>query len=187
MTRLQLVPEDGSSDPHLAETFARVKKVLLPRPMPTLYRTLGHAPEMLEAWLAMAWPLRSQPIVSRPTRELMIMRASQQTGAAYEWAHHWPMALEHGVREEQLLALSGWRSSGEFTDSERAVLEFTEQIIDGGHIADDSWARVADNFSEQEIVELTLTAAFYANCARVIHALQVEVEQSFSQYMRGFE
>lgn len=177
MNRLPLLQIDEPSHQTLTRIFtaARAAQGMVP----DLYRTLGHAPEMLEAWTAMAWPLRSQPKTPRALRELIIMRVAQLTGAAYEWAHHMPMALGAGVSREKLLALSSGPYAKEFTEQESATLEYAENVLADGRVDDAVFDRLRRHFAPGEIVEITLTASFYANVARVLLALRIDVEPEF--------
>ena len=172
MARLPLV-SDRPDDPDVARIFAELRRQ--GREPSNLYRTLGHAPRMLNAWVGMAWPLRSEPSASRALRELMIMRAAQLTEAEYEWAHHWRMALTAGVPEAKLLALAGWRSSDLFGAAERAALAYTEGII-ANEVGDGVFEDVRRRFPPDEVIELTVTAGFYAGVARVLRALRVDLE-----------
>src|SRR5947209_16397599 len=125
MARLPLI-SDRPDDPALARVFAGLRRQ--GREPSNLYRTLGHAPRMLAAWVGLAWPLRGEPSVPRSLRELMILRGAQLTGAGYEWAHHREMALAAGVTAGQVAALAGWRSSDLFDERERAALAFAEEV-----------------------------------------------------------
>ncbi len=181
MARLPLV-SDRPGDPELARIFADLRRQ--GREPSNLYRTLGHAPRMLAAWVGLAWPLRAEPSVPRALRELMIMRAAQLTAAEYEWAHHWRMAVAAGVPEAKLLALAGWRSSELFEAAERAALAYTEGIV-AHDVGDDVLGEVRHLFSPAEVIELTLTAGFYACVARVLHALRVDLEPGHEEELRA--
>lgn len=173
MTRLPPVPEEPG-DPIVAEIFRQVR-ARVPR-VPLLYRLLGHSPKILQGWTRFAWALRFDATTPRGLRELVIMRVAQLTGAAYEWEAHRPLALEHGVRPEQLEALPDWEGSGEFGEQERAVLRFTDEITRDLAVGDATFAELERRFSPEEIVELTLTAAFYSCVSRVLRALGLEPE-----------
>lgn len=184
MNRLSLIPLDDVREPALDRIFAAAATGH--GAVPDLYRTLGHAPAMLEAWTAMAWPLRSKPRTSRALRELIILRAAQVTGAVYEWTHHWSMALDAGVPKEKLLALSTWEASTSFSPVERAVLAYAEQVLADGLVEDAVFADLASFFGPQEIVEITLTASFYANVARVLLALRIQPEAEYASRTQGW-
>lgn len=180
MSRLPLVPED-TPDQDAAKLLAEIKQVY--GSLPNLHRTLAHSPDMLRAWLDVAVPLRVKPKAGRAIRELIIMRAAQLTGATYEWAHHWRMAVDNGVTEEKLRALSGWREAQDFTPAERAVLAYIEQVVESGDIDDAVFAELRAHFDDGEIVELSLTASFYVNVARLLRALDVDLEPGYPDHL----
>jgi 4-carboxymuconolactone decarboxylase len=178
MTRLPLVPGE-SDDPRLAPTFDYFRR--RDRDVPPLYRALGNAPEMLQAWIDLAWPLRLKATSPRGLRELVIMRVAQLTGSTTEWLAHWDMAVVHGITAEQLGDLNAWRDSERFSDVERAILEFTDELTVDLEVSDETYERLEQHFGPPEVVELTLTAAFYSCVARVLSAIRVEHEPDESR------
>ncbi len=156
-------------DPALDEVFAPFRA--RGRDLPMLYRTLANAPAMLRAWTALAWPLRSDASTPRGLRELVIMRVAQLTAAEAEWLAHWPMAVHHGVTDDQLAALSNWHDSDLFDDDERAVLQFTDELTTDVEASEAAFKALADRFDAGAVVELTLTAAFYNCVSRVLRTL----------------
>jgi AhpD family alkylhydroperoxidase len=60
--------------------------------------------------------------------ELIKMRASQINGCAYCIDMHSQDARAAGETEQRLYALSAWRETGFFSDSERAALALTEAV-----------------------------------------------------------
>ena len=167
MPRVRLVDEHPE-DPQLQAVFSRVQASW--DHVPNLYRTLGHAPDLLEKWVDFAWALR----------ELAILRTAQLNGADYEWRHHVPMALEAGVGEAQLADLASWASSTAFGDQERAVLAMAEELAATARLGDQGWASLRAHFDEDEAMELVLTAAFYACVSRVLGGLAIEVEERYA-------
>jgi 4-carboxymuconolactone decarboxylase len=154
---------------------ARVQEVGAPGV--NLYRALGNAPRLLEAWIDFAWALREHCDTPRRLRELVILRTAQCMLSQYEWNQHRFMAAEAGVDEHQVAELPMWRTSPAFTDAERAALALTDALVDG-HVPDEVNATVDEHFDPQARVELTLTAAFYCAVPRLLDALRVPVEGS---------
>ncbi len=91
-------------------------------------------------------------------RELVKTRASQINGCAYCIDMHTKDARAAGETEQRLYALNAWRQTPFYTDRERAALEWTEAVtlIDEGHVPDDLFLRVREEFGEEELVNLTL-------------------------------
>jgi len=177
--RILPLPPDFESD-EVRSVFDRIRD-RGDQPSP-LYRTLAHAPRMLEAWANLAWPLRSQASVGRDLRELMIMRLAQINQAAYQWAYHWQPAVASGLTEDKFRALSDWRNESVFDERERAVLTYAEQISEQA-VGDESFVAMSRLFSAPELIELTLTASFYCCVGRVLQALQVDVDTAHERFL----
>jgi AhpD family alkylhydroperoxidase len=90
--------------------------------------------------------------------ELVKMRASQINGCAYCLDMHSKDARARGETEQRLYALDAWRETPFYTERERAALEWTESLtlVSETHVPDQVFARVREQFSEEEIANLTL-------------------------------
>lgn len=141
-----------------------------------LYRVLGHHEHLLSAWIEFAYTLRRDCTTARTLRELMILRGAQMEGSAYEWHQHRRWARAQGVPAEQIEDLFFWRESPRFTDAERAALGFSEAMMHGD-VSDEDYAELARHFKPSEVIELALTAGFYAMVPRVLNALKVPIEE----------
>lgn len=173
--RVPLVGDD-TDDERVAAVFAKGHE--LSGRSPNLYRVLANAPELLEAWIAFAWPLRNEALTSRSLRELMILRVAHLDGADYERAAHEPMALAAGATETQIAALPAWRDApaGTYDTDEQVALALADAIAAGGDVDDATWAAVAERFEPRGRVELVLTASFYSCVSRVLKSLRVPLD-----------
>lgn len=86
------------------------------------------------------------------------LRASQINGCAYCIDMHWKDARSVGETEQRLYGLDAWREASYYTDRERAALEWAETVtlVSQTHVSDDVYERVRAQFSEKEIVDLTV-------------------------------
>lgn len=91
---------------------------------------------------------------------MLKMRASQINGCAYCLDMHSKDARAEGETEQRLYALDAWRETSFYTERERAALEWTESLtkIGEGHVPDEVYERARKQFSEKELVELTMIA-----------------------------
>jgi len=165
------------ADPTVAAMFDEVRA--RGWEIPNLYRVLAHSPEMLRAWLDLAWPLRLQARTDRRIRELLILRGSQVSRTRYEWVHHVPMALAAGVTQDQVDALGdGWEASARFDEREKAVLRLADEVTRGPGASAGCIASLREQgFSAAEVMELTLTASFYVCVSRVLHSMDIPLEE----------
>jgi AhpD family alkylhydroperoxidase len=96
--------------------------------------------------------------IEQPLIELIKLRASQLNGCAYCVDMHTKDARIGGETEQRLYALSVWRETPFYTERERAALEWTEALtlISESHVPDEIYESVQRQFSEKELVDLTM-------------------------------
>jgi AhpD family alkylhydroperoxidase len=90
--------------------------------------------------------------------ELIKIRASQLNGCAFCIDMHTKDARAEGESEQRIYALNAWRETPFFTERERAALEWTEALtmVSQNHVPDDVFERTRAQFSETEVVNLTM-------------------------------
>ncbi len=145
-----------------------------------MHRAVANAPELFAAYVGLAQALRRDDHVSRRMRELVILRTLQIENGTYEIDQHRRMALSCGLTEAQLGALTDWRGSTLFDDEQRAVLDWVEAEAMPAGPTDESYAALSRFFDPHAVVQITLTAAFYAASARTTRALGVLPERPAS-------
>jgi AhpD family alkylhydroperoxidase len=105
---------------------------------------------------------------------LIKMRASQINGCAFCLDMHSIDARAEGETEQRLYALNAWRETPFFSDRERAALSWTEAATNVSltHVPDEVFEEVKKQFSEKEIVDLTLAVAMINLWNRVAISLR---------------
>jgi AhpD family alkylhydroperoxidase len=90
--------------------------------------------------------------------ELVKLRASQINGCAHCIDMHSKELRADGESEQKLYLLNAWRESPFYSDRERAALAWTEAVtrLADSQVPDDVYAEARKQFSEQELVNLTL-------------------------------
>ncbi len=90
--------------------------------------------------------------------ELVKMRASQLNGCAFCLDMHSRDARKAGESERRLYVLPAWRETTLFSPREQAALAWTEALtlVTEGHASDADYAFARTEFSEAELVNLTL-------------------------------
>ena len=79
--------------------------------------------------------------------------------------------------EERLAEVANWRDSGQFSEAERAALDYAERMTITGERVDDAlFARLKQHYSEAQIVELTAAIALENFRSKFNPALGVEAQ-----------
>jgi AhpD family alkylhydroperoxidase len=115
------------------------------------------APEVYAAMMAL------QQVVNRcglepGLMELVKLRASQINGCAFCIDMHFKDAKKRGESDSRLYLLDAWREVDVYSDRERAALAWTEALtrLDRGPVSDEIFAEASSEFSEAELLNLTL-------------------------------
>lgn len=88
--------------------------------------------------------------------ELVNFRVSQINGCAYCLDMHSKELRAAGETEQRLYGLSAWREAPYYTDRERAALAWAEAVT-AVHVPDDVYAQAREQFSESELIDLTMS------------------------------
>jgi AhpD family alkylhydroperoxidase len=93
-----------------------------------------------------------------PLLKLVKMRSSQINGCAYCLDMHSKDARAAGETEQRLYLLDAWREAPFYSDRERAALEWTEALtkVTEGHVPDAVYEIVKEQFSDEELANLSL-------------------------------
>ncbi|HEY6271771.1 MAG TPA: carboxymuconolactone decarboxylase family protein [Terriglobales bacterium] len=118
------------------------------------------APEAYHAMSGLQRYVR-QSGLEQPLLELVRMRSSQINGCAYCLDMHSKDARAAGETEQRLYALNAWREAPFYTERERTALAWTEALtlVSQSHVPDEVYELARKQFSEKEIVDLTLAVA----------------------------
>lgn len=115
------------------------------------------APDAIKAMLAVETYVRHSGL-EKSLIELVKMRSSQINGCAYCLDMHSKDARAAGETEQRLYALSAWEEAPFYTERERAALAWTEAVtlVSQTHVPDDVYELARSQFSEEELVNLTM-------------------------------
>lgn len=141
-----------------------------------LYQMLLNSPPVARGWLNHLTGIRHHSSLPGDIREMVIMRVAILNRAPYEADQHAPIALKEGMTQAQLDALPEWQESGLFSETERAVLAYTDAMTLHVQVPDDIFADVKRHFDRQRLVELTATIATYNMVSRFLEALQIHTD-----------
>ena len=89
---------------------------------------------------------------------LIFLRASQINGCAFCVDMHTKDARASGESEQRLYAVPVWRDTPFFTERERAALAWAEAVteVSRDHVPDEVYEFARKQFSEKELVDLTM-------------------------------
>lgn len=100
----------------------------------------------------------AESTVPAATQQLMEIRASQINGCGWCVDMHTKEALAAGEAQLRLNLVATWREATVFTEPERAALELAEEgtrLADAsGGVPEETWARAAQHYAEDQLAAL---------------------------------
>ncbi|MBD59502.1 MAG: carboxymuconolactone decarboxylase [Citromicrobium sp.] len=185
MPRLPLVSRSDITDPLVIEMYDRKFPGRDPATEPgqtasgapgNFEAVFAHSPDVFEH-IVRGFQLKQTKARKLPLRymELAITRIGWACSCRWMFSEHTKILRGLGYSEAALSAIPAWQTSDAFDDAERAVMAFADCIaLDHGRTPDGLFARLAERFDPEEIVELTYIAAMFAMNAGMIRALRLE-------------
>ena len=101
----------------------------------------------------------SRSAIEETVLDLVSFRVSQINGCAYCLDMHSKDLRVKGETEQRLYMLDAWREAPMYTDRERAALAWAEAVtkLEKKEVPDDVYEEVLRQFSEEELVDLTMS------------------------------
>jgi AhpD family alkylhydroperoxidase len=120
----------------------------------------GKAPGVMKAMYGLELYLAKSSL-DKQLLHLIKYRVSQINGCAYCLDMHSKDLRAGGETEQRLYTLDAWRETPFFTPRERAALEWAESVtlVSETHVPDEVYESVRKEFSEEELIDLTLAVA----------------------------
>jgi alkylhydroperoxidase family enzyme len=111
-------------------------------------------------------------------REIVIDRVTARCGAEYEWGVHVSaFAAKAGLTEAQIMSLTlGGPDDTCWTDADRLLIRFCDNLHSGCTVDDDLWAQLARCHSDEALLELLMLAGAYRTVSYLVNALQLPPE-----------
>ena len=178
MSRIPYFDVETAHDRH-AEFLEKLKPHL------NIYRMLAHSENGLKGFTRMGNALLHRCELDPGLRELAILRVGRLSRTAYEVFQHERIAREAGVAEEKIAALrDATLEAPAFTDQEKAVLRFTDDVVRNVKATDRSFKAVQAVLPAGALVELALTIGYYMMVCRFLETFGVDGEEGQAEWLK---
>ncbi len=145
-------------------------------PRLNLFRILGHGGRLGLAVLKLGSGILGKGSVSPELREMAIIRTGILCGSQYEVHQHYKIARLIKMPEKKIEALSTGSDSQVFSDLERMVVRFTEELVNKVKASDDTFNALKEHFTSGQLVELVITVGYYMMMSRFIETFDIDIE-----------
>jgi alkylhydroperoxidase family enzyme len=110
-------------------------------------------------------------------RELGQTRAGWLVGSQFVFSQHCKACHALGMSDEKIEAIKAWGVSDLFDPEERALLAYTDALVQGfGRVDEALFVALRAHFSDEEILEFTYITMMYCMHAVITRALRLEYD-----------
>jgi len=154
----------------------------------SLHQALVNSPDAARAFSGLGQFIRFGSKLDPRLRELAILQVGWLARSPYEWSHHVKIGHDFGVTDDDIRALID-DTAGRPTQLDRmakTVLLAAREMTTDGAMSDTTFATLQAALGNEQVVDLTVTIAFYNAVVRVLATLQIDVEEDYMPYLRQF-
>jgi alkylhydroperoxidase family enzyme len=82
---------------------------------------------------------------------------------------------QQGVNEEFYLHVADAHGSGEYSEQEQLAIQYAERfVLDHTHLDDEFFARLREQFTDAEVLDLTICIAAFLGLGRMLRVLGID-------------
>lgn len=143
-----------------------------------LFRTLNVHEQLASRMRPLGAGILGHGLLEPREREIVIHRTCARAGAEYEWGVHvLAFGRPLGLSEEQIAAtVHGAADDPAWSETDALLIALADELHDGATVSDGLWVQLAARYSDEQLLELIVTAGWYRLLAGVINAAGVELE-----------
>ena len=147
--------------------------------MGNVFRSLFNNPPGLQAMTTVGGFIRLESGLEDKLRELGIMTTAQVNRCAYEWAHHWTVALKSGMTEDFLKKIGTPAIESEPAPYADAA-KYAAELAAGETPSEALTNALIEQLGIEMFVAYTITIAYYGALARFINVTRVPLEDGIT-------
>lgn len=142
--------------------------------------TLAHHPKLAKAFLRFNVHLLTSSTLPPRIRELAILRVAHRRQCAYEWSHHFRMAKEEGITEDQIAAVQRFPDDGDggFDKFDQAVITGVDELDEKSELSDHTWVALGERLNDQQRMDFVFTVGCYALLAMAFNTFGIQPEHA---------
>ncbi len=146
-------------------------RVALPEPDsddPISGSALAHQPQALAAFNQVYGTLWSRGVLDHPSKELARLRNARRVNCVFCKNVRFSQAKADGLEESQVAQIQDGYEDSALSARQKLILRYTDIFLTDPHSLDDATrAAMRAEFSDEEIVELTLGLALFMGFSKI--------------------
>ena len=153
-----------------------------------LHKLLVNSPDMARAFNGIGGYIRFNSKLDPRLRELAILQVGWMEKSEYEFTHHVKIGKEFGVTDDDIAALMA-ETEGKPSKLEplaKAILRGAREMVRELAMSEATFAEIKQELSDEQMVDLVLTIAFYCAVVRVLATMKIDNEPYYKEVLQQY-
>jgi AhpD family alkylhydroperoxidase len=108
--------------------------------------------------------------------ELVMLKIQQLNNCPYAFGRHTIGGLNHGLSKEQIKQLRNYKSSSVYSDFERDVIQFAEEMTVDKRVSESLFWKMRRVLPLDQLVDLITLCGLYNAVSRIMNAFELDPE-----------
>lgn len=188
MARLSQV-DVGSFSGSLGKRYEYLSKSL--GRINTYHKVLAHLPDVTKYLSFMPMVIQREGaggLLSTRIKEMVVLKTSFLNNCAHCIAHNTALGEASGITDEQVQAIASdtYMESPALTKRQKLAVLWAEHVtLNTARYRNDIFEEMKENFSEAEILELTLVCGMFNMSNRIMDSLHMDITENDVQKIKG--
>ena len=153
-----------------------------------LHKLLVNSPDMARAFSGLGGYIRHKSKLDPRLRELAILQVGWLEKSEYEFTHHVKIGKEFGVTDDDIAGMMA-ETDGKPSRLEplaSAILKGARQMVRELQMSEATFDEIKHHLSNEEMVDLVLTIAFYCAVVRVLATMKIDNEPQYKEVLKQY-
>jgi 4-carboxymuconolactone decarboxylase len=143
--------------------------------IPKTFATMFKHPGLYKGQMSLGLELNQNGTLSPREREMVILRTAWLVRSPFEWGEHVTYGKDLGLTTEDIERITQGSSAEGWNEHDRALLRGVEELIGDYALSDETWAILAKEWSEKQLMELPGIVGSYTLTAMLYNTLRFEL------------
>jgi 4-carboxymuconolactone decarboxylase len=144
-------------------------------------RVLVRSPRMYRTFVAHLGELIARSNLPPRDRQIVCLRMLELCEDVYEKTHHLTISRKVGLTEDEISAILQGQGAC-LTAFDCTVLQATHELFRDQCISDATWQRLAERYSEQQLMEIVFLAGCYQTMAKLTRSFGMQLEPDLESF-----
>jgi 4-carboxymuconolactone decarboxylase len=150
-----------------------------------IFATMAHNTRVFRHWSKLGATLLFRGSVPAREREIVILRVGWNAQSVYEFGQHTVIGRSVGLSDDEIRLLCRPVEEGDWSAGDRDLVLLADELCADDCVSDATWSRLADRWSDEQLVELVVCAGFYRLVSGFLNSTGVQLDEGVPSWPPG--